>query len=137
MSCSWGELIQPQHQQHPEGHAGHHHGSGEKAVAGDPRPPQAWQQQGEGTGGQHHAGRKAQHGVFHPLGTARRNRAGSAPSAVAAKPGGTAEEAIAHARRDLAGRQQGEALQQEQQDGSQGEQQPQGDEGRSAICSRS
>ncbi len=128
-----GELIQPQHQQHPEGHAGHHHGGGEKAVAGDPLGRlQARQQQGEGAGGQHHAGRKAQHGVFHPLGDGAQKQGWQCAQRRGGKTGGTAEEAIAHAGGDVTGRQHDQTLHQEQQHGDQGEQQPQGDEG--AIC---
>ena len=125
-----GELIQPQHQQDPQGHAGHHHGGGEKAVPGDPLGRlQPRQQQGEGAGRQHHAGGKAQHGVFHPLGDRSQEQGGQGAERRGGKPRDAADEAITHPGADVTGRQHDEALQQEQQHGGQGEQQPQGDEG--------
>ena len=128
-----GELIQPQHQQDAESHARHHHGGGEEAVACDPlRGLEARQQQGEGAGGQHHAGSKTQHGVFHPLGNGPQEQGRQGAERRGGKAGGTADEAIAHAGGDVTGRQHDQTLHQEQQHGDQGEQQPQGDEG--AIC---
>ncbi len=115
-----GELIQSQHQQHPEGHADHHHGGGAKAVASDPLGSlQPRQQQREGTGRQHHAGGKAQHGVLNLLRYRAQKQSGQSTDGGGGKPGGTTDQAVAHAAGHLAGSEHDETLQQQQQDGSQ------------------
>ncbi|MNH09837.1 hypothetical protein D3C79_692980 [compost metagenome] len=127
-----GELIQPQHQQDAEGHAHYHHGGGEKAVTGDPLGGlEPRQQQGEGAGGQHHAGGEAQHAVLHPLRHGAQEQGRQGTERRGGETGDPADEAIAHPRADVTGRQHDEALQQEQQDGDQGDEQPEGGEGAS------
>ena len=123
-----GELIEPQHQKHPEGHADYHHGSGEKSVAGDslcrlePR-----QQQGEGAGCQHHAGGKAQHAVFYPLRNRAQKKGGQGAKCGGGKAGQATDKAVANARADVAGGQHHQALQQQQHDGRQSNEQADGD----------
>ena len=125
-----GELIQSQHQQHSEGHAGHHHGGGEEAVTRDPLGGlEPRQQQGEGARRQHHAGGEPQHGIFHPLGNGAQEQGRQGAQRRGGKTRSAADEAIAYSGRDLPCCQHDETLHQEQQHGDQGEQQPQGDEG--------
>ncbi len=122
-----GKLIQSQHQQHPEGHADHHHGGGAKAVAGNPLGGlQPRQQQGEGTGRQHHTGGKAQHGVLNLLRYRAQKQGGQGADGGGGKPGGTTDEAVAHAAGHLAGSEHDETLQQQQQDGSQRDKETEG-----------
>jgi len=63
------EFVEPQHQQHAEHHADDDHTGAECSAAKQCFSCiQAWQEQGKGTGGEHHARRYAQHAVFHTLG---------------------------------------------------------------------
>ncbi len=109
---------------------GHHHGGGEKAVSGDPLGRlEPGSSREKALAASIMPAAKPSMASSTRWGTDRRNRAGRAPSAVAANPGGAADEAITHPGADVTGRQHDETLQQEQQHGGQGEQQPQGDEG--------
>src|SRR5690606_12396579 len=58
------ETVQPEHQHHTQPQPQHYGGGTGHAVTEDGLPcPHAWQDQGEGAGGEHHAGGKTQHAV--------------------------------------------------------------------------